>query len=182
MPRSTQLRAQVQRRHSCMIRDLLWRRSVRRPATLACAIFSAHTALAQTTVSRCPLPNPILAVVPEVFVPGLGHLYIGGGETKRGKVLLSSMAAGMMLIVGSAATGAGSADHTAHDFAIDVGADAMIASWLLSIGDIIPAMVRERRRCERGDERSRFNARAVVLPAPTGRRLRAGLSIRLAVP
>jgi hypothetical protein len=150
-------------------------------AALASVILSGQSALAQTPVRQCPLPNPILAVVPEVFVPGVGHLLIGGGETKRGKVLLSSMLAGTMLVVGSAATGAGSADHTAHDFAIDVGADAMIASWLLSIGDIIPAMIRERRRCERGDERSRFNARAVILPAPTSRRLRAGLSIRIAV-
>ena len=167
-----------------MIKYLSQRMSFRGWVVLGCAILSGHMASAQPNARRCPLANPVIAVAPEVFVAGLGHLYIGGGETKRGRVLLGSMLAGAALVVGSAATGAGETDHSAHDRVIDAGGGLMIASYLLSIGDIIPALIREQRRCQRGDARSRFTAQAMVLPAvhSAGMRPRAAVSIRIGVP
>jgi hypothetical protein len=151
--------------------------------TVAVALLVARegsTALAQSGSRVCHLKNPIIAVVPEVWVPGLGHVFIGAGELKRGKVLLGTTIAGGALIVGSqlvAPSGAG--DAAARDNILNVGVGVMVASYVFSIVDIIPALVRDRRRCERGDTRVGWNVAPILRPAGVERRgtLNVGASI-----
>jgi len=107
------------------------------------------------TASRqaCDAANPALAVGASFVYPGLGHLYIARGERRRGTVLLATATAGSLAVLAAIVVPPITRSDAAFTSTLVAGVSAYEISNLASIIDVVPALVRDRRRCARGDHR-----------------------------
>ena len=129
--------------------------------SVACLVIAAALGTPQTASSQAaavPLPmcrssNPIVAVGASLLYPGLGHLYIGGGEQRRGQALAITATAGFAFMIGSVIAYAGTQSDAVLDAGVSIGTGTYVLAWTFATADIVPAANRERRRCAGGDRR-----------------------------
>ncbi len=109
--------------------------------------------------------------------PGLGHLYIARGERRRGTVLLATATAGSLAVLAALVVPPITHSDAAFSSTLVAGVSAYEISNLASIIDIVPALVRERRRCARGDHRMSMSIRPTIPTLASPVRLASGLQL-----
>ena len=135
-------------------------KSALRSSTMVAIVILAMTrqASAQGPVVPAPVcesPHTILALGASVLYPGIGHVYIGGGEQRRGHALAITATAGLTAMLASSfVTWARPRSDHLVDAAVWAGTGAYTFAWAFATSDIVPATIRERRRCARGDRRA----------------------------